>query len=1581
MSILLFSASHDESLKKWDIPNGIEMKSINIKDQINSMKVNKHGNFLATGAYQSLTIYDTRNLDVIWKNAEAHTKNVQIVGFFEDGNRMYTGGEDGIAKIWDVRTDKPVCDKAYQMPSPVNGICLHPNQNELIVADSQGVIYVWDLTKDCDYTSPIELGITEFYNHIDIDDNGRSMCAVTNRGRMFIFEREDLNQYNCPNHFNAKDMMKIQIPEAFEEDDEDENGMSAMMMPADYDAGHEEPPPSQNYQHKKTIQGHDSFILKCRYSPNGEILATSGSDGMVKLWQYQVGRNYQLQRTITDKKQTIEEYSFESIHLVDSLLLNLEQSSDVQAASDVESALWTLEMILCYAPEHVGKGWQKNAIETFIRRALLPQNSNSIRKLAIRLFLIWYQTLSIYNNVTPQLDRVFQCLLAFFPLRTGESTERILLQYCEGPSSTAQTYPGNLNLSAKLTPLFIFENSNETAPQAFTNMKERARQLQHSIDKFLEYICSQTQKIEWGDQSKRFDCAKFLMDRIIHLYIFEVFPDLEVNGVDVFAGWEGNQTRTEILETADPVIIARYWLIKWVCSIASAKLTPNPTPALLLYRSALLQSPKAINTMLSLLKEAMCLPLPCSSIILKSMNLIKHWLLQKELPPFVESSAVSLQSFSLLLIHTFTSFFDSPYIANAGDRHATALTITSFALQIARDFANPSNVFPRQPPKIVWNDLIKELTACTLKICGKNDSFASSTSGTFTGALLVVSSFVYAVREVEIDDKLWDDIWNVFKQAKWASILDVWSKNVEILTKSLILNVFGIDPTLPKHSNDDSDRSTSKRSYSRSDRSETESNQDFPRSEADDLDDCDNEYESANNKELKSLVRSTGNPEKWLRLWTRIVNLIDPSNPMYSQIAVQTLSQIILVFIPIGCANKLVYWTAERLLMADIKAQPHAIPALCSTLISSNPPPLLRAHVLGNLSACLRNDIAPIVLEQISAMKLEDIMILQEPTIESLQLIVKNGEFSSKTVRVASLLSLEHKKAEKLLLDILQHSHIEMDLHSLSLLINALSILILERGDVELADAIYPALFKNTHSVELTYLLTRNLSELKRLGHGTYLRKCLEQTILSMRNEPALRNELLWTLICNISDSKQYPLNAKKQKCFQKEIAFLHQDQSKFLEAFLLTNTIQYPLPGFSLSQWNSKESDATTKTLSNLPDKQFDNQVFLKKTDILMNIDKNRPNELVVRSVLGRHLWSLHTEDDTSLHFHPHIKNWLKGGGGKNSTRRGTSLPNEASTTTQTGEGDVFEKFPLFPHTYKSPIDSKPMLDFIKKSTRIPVERPSTADIYRTTPCDDCALVGENVEELGTWRRLAADLHLIDRVCEVKSNFGRDLRHLDGTLSREVHKMAVIYVCKGQEDKNSILNNCSGSEEFNEFVNSLGRIVTIGDHHQGYKGGLAAGQRAPYFADAITETIFHVSTFLTGDLTQKTKHLGNDEVHIIWTEHYRPYRRDTIATKFCDVLIVLQPISSAMIRVNIETAKPFIFGPLFDGAYVHISEIAQMVRETAINASRAYRISQVNCDRPNIHRQKIFDETIKAISFMKPAAAITQLYVPSLKS
>ncbi|XP_074852941.1 ral GTPase-activating protein subunit alpha-1 isoform X4 [Carettochelys insculpta] len=191
-----------------------------------------------------------------------------------------------------------------------------------------------------------------------------------------------------------------------------------------------------------------------------------------------------------------------------------------------------------------------------------------------------------------------------------------------------------------------------------------------------------------------------------------------------------------------------------------------------------------------------------------------------------------------------------------------------------------------------------------------------------------------------------------------------------------------------------------------------------------------------------------------------------------------------------------------------------------------------------------------------------------------------------------------------------------------------------------------------------------------------------------------------------------------------------------------------------------------------------------------------------------------------------------------------------------------------------------------------------------------------------------------------------RELRNLDSRQCRETHKIAVFYVAEGQEDKHSILTNTGGSQAYEDFVAGLGWEVNL-TNHCGFMGGLqknkSTGLTTPYFATSTVEVMFHMSTRMPSDsddsLTKKLRHLGNDEVHIVWSEHTRDYRRGIIPTEFGDVLIVIYPMKNHMFSIQImkKPEVPF-FGPLFDGSIVNGKILPIMVRATAINASRALK-------------------------------------------
>jgi hypothetical protein len=88
------------------------------------------------------------------------------------------------------------------------------------------------------------------------------------------------------------------------------------------------------------------------------------------------------------------------------------------------------------------------------------------------------------------------------------------------------------------------------------------------------------------------------------------------------------------------------------------------------------------------MRESIQLPLACSSVIHKVLFLIRAWLLQTEIPPFLDPAQspsgqrgrVSADYANILLIDFCTSYFRSLYLSGAGDRLATAINLTQTIL-------------------------------------------------------------------------------------------------------------------------------------------------------------------------------------------------------------------------------------------------------------------------------------------------------------------------------------------------------------------------------------------------------------------------------------------------------------------------------------------------------------------------------------------------------------------------------------------------------------------------------------------------------------------------------------------------------------------------------------------------------------------------------------------------------------------------------------------------------------------------------------------------------------------------------------
>ena len=68
-----------------------------------------------------------------------------------------------------------------------------------------------------------------------------------------------------------------------------------------------------------------------------------------------------------------------------------------------------------------------------------------------------------------------------------------------------------------------------------------------------------------------------------------------------------------------------------------------------------------------------------------------------------------------------------------------------------------------------------------------------------------------------------------------------------------------------------------------------------------------------------------------------------------------------------------------------------------------------------------------------------------------------------------------------------------------------------------------------------------------------------------------------------------------------------------------------------------------------------------------------------------------------------------------------------------------------------------------------------------------------------------------------------------------------------------------------------------------------------------------------------QVRHLGNDEVHIVWSEHWRDYRRTIFKTQFADVLIIIYPLPSKLFRIQINK-KPNVSASFLCAVYKIVS-------------------------------------------------------------
>mmetsp|Transcript_34708 Transcript_34708/g.97864 ORF Transcript_34708/g.97864 Transcript_34708/m.97864 type:complete len:1489 (+) Transcript_34708:260-4726(+) len=215
-----------------------------------------------------------------------------------------------------------------------------------------------------------------------------------------------------------------------------------------------------------------------------------------------------------------------------------------------------------------------------------------------------------------------------------------------------------------------------------------------------------------------------------------------------------------------------------------------------------------------------------------------------------------------------------------------------------------------------------------------------------------------------------------------------------------------------------------------------------------------------------------------------------------------------------------------------------------------------------------------------------------------------------------------------------------------------------------------------------------------------------------------------------------------------------------------------------------------------------------------------------------------------------------------------------------------------------------------------------------------------------------------------------RSLNQLDLTNGREMIKVGLIYVQEGQEEQIEVLRNDSDRRTplFSEFVRCLGWPIDV-ETHRAYLGGLdpklTTGVTAPYYATSTLELIFHDLTSMptTDDPQQihKKRHVGNDNVHIVWSEHLRDYFPKTIVSEFNDAHIVLYPLPNGLFKVHVFKKENIeLFGPLMHGMCISKQLLPYLSRATCLMANKYVRYTHEGYVSPFANRKRLLSQIVE---------------------
>jgi WD40 repeat protein len=140
---LLAIVHSSNSVRIWDLQNGVEQARYNTPDRPRALRISGDGERVVLGTETGNLIVLAAANGATITTMRAHQGPVLAIDVSRDGNVIASAGNDGMVQLWDGRTGRQIA--SVRAPASIGSLALAPDGQRLVAGSSNGgTVIVWN---------------------------------------------------------------------------------------------------------------------------------------------------------------------------------------------------------------------------------------------------------------------------------------------------------------------------------------------------------------------------------------------------------------------------------------------------------------------------------------------------------------------------------------------------------------------------------------------------------------------------------------------------------------------------------------------------------------------------------------------------------------------------------------------------------------------------------------------------------------------------------------------------------------------------------------------------------------------------------------------------------------------------------------------------------------------------------------------------------------------------------------------------------------------------------------------------------------------------------------------------------------------------------------------------------------------------------------------------------------------------------------------------------------------------------------------------------------------------------------------